>query len=160
MNQPYSNCSFLYKGSLYLNNTSNSNLVTRYGAVWFSHFEDSFINGVTYQSSVASQCSALIHLLNYSTGCSRFNGVGYTVQYNFTALHAALVFENMATEALVRQGTSNSDIWIKTTIAPLPVTKVEENIRAGTDAFLIWFLVSPFVHIEVYDRVFLHRKFD
>lgn len=69
--------------------------------------------------------------------------MGYIVQYNFTAIHASLVFEGLATEALVRHGTKNTNISVETTIFPLPITKVEENIGAGTDAFLIWFLVSP-----------------
>jgi hypothetical protein len=128
--------------------TSDSNAFARYGAVWFSHFEESITNGGSYYSSVAAQCSAVIDRLNYSVGCSRFNGVGYTVQYNFTALHAALVFESMATEALVRHGTKNPEIRVVTTIAPLPVTKVEENIGAGTDAFLIWFLVSRLMYMK------------
>jgi hypothetical protein len=91
---------------------------------------------------VMAQCSATNQLLNYTTECSRFNGVGYTIQYNFTAIHASLLFEQVANEALVRRGTNNADITIETIISPLPVTSSEEKIGAGIDAFLAWFLVS------------------
>lgn len=99
-------------------------------------------NGTSYNSQIAAQCSVTNLLLNYSSECSRFNGVGYTVQYNFTAIHAALLFEQVANEALLRRGTNDNSITVETIVSPLPVTKMEEKIGAGIDAFLAWFLVS------------------
>lgn len=63
------------------------------------------------------------------------------IQYNHTAIHAALVFEAIANEALVRRGTQRLDYTVSATIAPLPVTDTEDNIGAGEDAFAAWFLV-------------------
>jgi hypothetical protein len=125
-----------------LNVTSNSYPFSRYGAIWFSHFPDSITKGESYRDTVFTQCLATVELVNYSSDCTRFDGVGYTIQYNQTALHGALLFENLANEALVRHGSNISDIRVVTTIAPFPVTKIEERIGAGTDAFLVWFLVS------------------
>jgi hypothetical protein len=118
--------------------------LTLYGAIWFTHFQDTEIgtDGNLYNETVIAQCRASTNLLNYSSDCSRFDGVGYTIQYNYTALHAALLFENLANQALARHGTNNSDINVETTIAPLPVTAVEQSIGAGMDSFLAWFLVS------------------
>ena len=122
--------------------TSSDHSYAAYGAIWFSHFQDSTSNGASYDTQVVAQCNATNHLLNYTVECSRFSGVGYTVQYNFTAIHAALLFEQVANEALLRRGTNNDNITVETMISPLPVTAVEENIGAGIDAFLAWFLVS------------------
>lgn len=127
-----------------LNATGSQHPYTLYGAIWFSHFHDSTSNGTSYNSQITAQCSVTNQLLNYSTECSRFNGVGYTVQYNFTAIHAALLFEQVANEALLRRGTSDNSITVETIVSPLPVTKMEEKIGAGIDAFLAWFLVSTY----------------
>jgi hypothetical protein len=91
-----------------------------------------------------TQCSATNQLLNYTTDCTKFNGVGYTIQYNFTAIHASLLFEKIANEALARRGTNNADITVEAIISPLPVTSIEESIGAGIDAFLAWFLVRTY----------------
>jgi hypothetical protein len=124
---------------------------TLYGAIWFSHFQDSFLvtSGSLYNETVIGQCLATYNLVNYSSGCERFDGVGYTVQYNYTALHAALLYEKLANEALARYGSNNSNISVETTIAPLPVTQIEQSIGAGMDSFLAWFLVSKFHITEV-----------
>ena len=137
-----------------LNATSSEHAHTIYGAIWFSHFQDSMSNGTSYSSEVSAQCVVTNQLLNYTAECSRFNGVGYTVQYNFTAIHAALHFEQVANEALVRRGTSDDTITVETIISPLPVTKVEEKIGAGIDAFLAWFLVSTYIY-DIQPRLLL-----
>ena len=130
--------------------TSSDHSYTAYGAIWFSHFQDSLTNGTSYFLRTMAQCSATNDLLNYTTDCSRFQGIGYTVQYNFTAIHAALLFEQKANEALVRRGTSNVNIIVDTIISPLPVTRAEEKIGAGIDAFLAWFLVSENLSDSIY----------
>jgi hypothetical protein len=129
-----------------LRDTANTHATSMYGAIWFSHLDDSSTNGMLYRDAVAKQCDYVDQFLYYSQGCDRFKGVGYTIQYNYTALHGALLFEKLANEALIRRGTSNFEISVETTIQPLPVTTVEKRIGAGTDAFLAWFLVSTFVH--------------
>jgi ABC-type multidrug transport system fused ATPase/permease subunit len=70
------------------------------------------------------------------------------LQYNFTALHVAPLYQTLADEALVRQALNNDDFNIKCTIDPLPITKVEEGFGAAEDAFTAWFLVVlsfPFI---------------
>lgn len=127
-----------------LNNTRSQHPYSTYGAIWFSHFQDSTSNGTSYNLEVMTQCSATNQLLNYTTDCTKFNGVGYTIQYNFTAIHASLLFEKIANEALARRGTNNADITVEAIISPLPVTSIEESIGAGIDAFLAWFLVRAY----------------
>ena len=136
-----------------LYSTSSQQAFTTYGAIWYSHFQDSLSNGTSFNKDVMAQCSITNQQINYTTGCTRFNGVGYTIQYNFTAIHASLLFEQIANEALVRRGVNNTDIIIETIIAPLPVTSAEEKIGAGIDGFLAWFLVSTLlkaVHLIVF----------
>lgn len=87
-------------------------------------------------------CSLAEARFNFTSDCSRFSGVGYTIQYNYTALHAALLFEQIANEALARHGSKNMNINVETTILPLPVTPIERSVGAGLNAFLAWFLVS------------------
>jgi ATP-binding cassette subfamily A (ABC1) protein 3 len=70
------------------------------------------------------------------------------VQYNFTALHVAPLYQTLADEALVRQALDTDAFNIKCTIEPLPITKVEEGFGAAEDAFTAWFLVVlsfPFI---------------
>ena len=127
---------------MYLAKSSQTEATSKYGAIWFSHFQSSVTNGVMYNDTVINQCLFASTLGNYSSDCARFGGVGYTVQYNFTALHAALLYENVANEVLVRHATSNPNFTVETTIAPLPVTANESNLAVGDISFLVWFLVS------------------
>lgn len=86
---------------------------------------------------------------NYtSVECADFGGIGYVVQYNFTALHVAPLYQTLADEALVRQALNSDSFNIQCTIQPLPITKVEEGFGAAEDAFTAWFLVVlsfPFI---------------
>jgi ABC-type multidrug transport system fused ATPase/permease subunit len=86
---------------------------------------------------------------NYtSVECADFGGIGYVVQYNYTALHAAPLYQTLADEALVRQALNSDTYTIQCTIQPLPITEVEEGIGAAEDAFTAWFLVVlsfPFI---------------
>lgn len=109
-------------------------------------------DGMKYGQNVTGQCRFLAPELNYTKDCSKYEGFGYVIQYNFTAVHAALLYEALANEALVRQATSAHDIFrrssatftVQATIAPLPITSIEEKMGAGEDAFAAWFLVSFF----------------
>lgn len=128
---------------MYLSASSGSYANSKYGAIWFTHDQSSVTNGRLYSESVIEQCSFISPRLTYSSDCARFGGVGYVIQYNFTAPHAALMYEALANEALVRHATTdNPGFTVEATIAPLPLTAVEDNIGAGEDAFTVWFLVS------------------
>lgn len=132
-----------WQGSAYLLASSNGYASSRYGAIWFSHFQDSIMDdGRFYSETAVSQCRFIARSLNYSTRCSSFGGVGYVIQYNFTALHSALLYETLANEALVRHATNISDFVVQATIAPLPLTFVESREGAFENALLVWFLVS------------------
>jgi ATP-binding cassette subfamily A (ABC1) protein 3 len=70
------------------------------------------------------------------------------VQYNYTALHVAPLYQTLADEALVRQALDTDAFNIQCTIQPLPITKVEDGFGAAEDAFTAWFLVVlsfPFI---------------
>jgi ATP-binding cassette, subfamily A (ABC1), member 3 len=111
-------------------------------------------DGRSYADTVTSQCEQVSAQTNYShpDDCKFFGGVGYIVQYNFTALHAAPLFQTLADEALVRHATGNRNITIEATIAPLPITLREQAYGKAEDAvaasFAAWFLVVlgfPFI---------------
>jgi hypothetical protein len=119
-----------------------------YGALWFSHFQESIMDdGRSYGEAVEQQCALASSFLNYTSDCAQFNGVGYVVQYNYTALHAALLYETLATEGIVRHATNDQAIVVEATIAPLPFTARESGIGKANNAFLVWFLVS--IRIEL-----------
>lgn len=151
----------VFQGSLYLLTHSDVYESSKYGAIWFSHFQDSMTNNAMFNESSVNRCMVASPLLNYSSSCNRFGGVGYTLQYNFTALHSAVLYEKLANEALVRHATTNPDFTVETTIAPLPTTAVESNIGAGENGFLVWFLVSLVmigIRLDNQARVCHHSK--
>jgi hypothetical protein len=113
-------------------------------------------DGRPYRETVVGQCEMTSASLNYSSDCSRFGGVGYVVQYNYTAVHSALLYESIANEALVRHAMNNPNFIVETTIAPLPVTAVERTIGAPENAFLVWFLVSAAVLSQISSNAFEH----
>jgi hypothetical protein len=70
------------------------------------------------------------------------------IQYNYSALHVAPLFQSIADLALLRYATGNSEITISTTIAPLFITDTEEGIAAAQNLILVWFLIMfifPFI---------------
>ena len=109
-------------------------------------------NNTNFVNASISQCIAFAQLgvLNYTSpdDCSRFQGFGYVIQYNFSAVHVAPLFQSLADEALIRYATGNSSVTISTTIAPLKITNVEEGLGAAEDLLLVWFLIMfvfPFI---------------
>lgn len=154
MHRYVSNTAHAYfpQASSFLLESIDTSASSNYGAIWFSHERTSVFadDGMPYDLNVTGQCKFLAPELNYTKECARYAGFGYVIQFNFTAIHASLLYETLANEALVRQATSPMDIFrrntsalsVETTIAPLPVTAVEENVGAGEDAFAAWFLVS------------------
>lgn len=109
-------------------------------------------DGNLYSNSVTRQCQAIAASgrVNYtrSEDCLYFGGLGYVVQYNFTARHAAVMYQSTADEAIVRHATGYPEFVINATIAPLPVTSLERSYGQAEDSFAAWFLVVlsfPFI---------------
>lgn len=123
---------------------------SQYGAVLFTHDSYSLVEGsnTTYLQSAREAC--LENKGNYTsaTACEHYGGVSYIIQYNVTAIHVTPLFQSLADEALVRQATGEPDFNIQATIAPLPITQVEDGFGEAQDAFSAWFLVVlsfPFI---------------
>lgn len=81
-------------------------------------------------------------LLNDPNDCPAYTGLGYIIQYNFTAYHIVPTYMALATEGIVREALGTDDFSIQTTIHPLPLTNFEEQVIETEDAFTAWFLVS------------------
>jgi ATP-binding cassette, subfamily A (ABC1), member 3 len=121
--------------------------------VWYTREPASIIVGRsngTFVESIESQCRTFVQNLDYTTeeDCLRFRGYGYVIQYNFTGLHVGPLFQSVADQALLRYATGNREITISTTIAPLPITQVEEGFGAAEDLVLVWFMIMfvfPFI---------------
>lgn len=124
---------------------------TKYGAIWFTHELDSIMNdGRSYRDTVVAQCQTVSSRVNYSSAedCQFYGGMGYVIQYNFSAVHVSPMYQALADEALVRYAIGNPNFVIESTIAPLPITAKEETFGKAEDAFLAWFLVVlsfPFI---------------
>lgn len=105
-------------------------------------------NQVSYADSVIQQCLSGSSDYWNSTYCSDFAGIGYLISYNYTALHAAPLYQVLADEALVREALSEPNFNIQCTIDPLPITEVESNYTEADKSFYAWFLVVlsfPFI---------------
>ena len=87
-------------------------------------------------------------LLNNASDCPAYTGLGYLIQYNFTALHVTPTYMSLATEGIARAALGTDDFTIQTTIHPLPLTDFEKSIAKTEDAFTAWFLLVlsfPFI---------------
>jgi len=140
----------------------NNNAASRYGALYFTH--DKYSNITTesysfttytttkattnqsYSDLIQEACNGSLNDKNYD--CSVYEGLGYVVSTNFTALHASMLFQALADEAIIRTALESNDIDIKATIHPLPITKPEAGFQQAADAFTAWFLLIlsfPFI---------------
>jgi len=104
--------------------------------------------GMKYSEAVVSTCREQGG--NYSTdaNCRAYAGIGYLIQYNYTALHVAPLYQKLADEAIVREAIADDEFKIETVIHPLPITSVEDNLGEADDAFTAWFLIIlsfPFI---------------
>merc|ERR1712176_586877 len=104
--------------------------------------------GRDYSEAVVSRCFQ--QAANYSTDadCRFHAGIGYNIQYNYTAIHAAPLYQKLADEAIVREAISDDEFKINTVIHPLPITDAEEKLGEADDAFTAWFLIVlsfPFI---------------
>jgi ATP-binding cassette, subfamily A (ABC1), member 3 len=107
-------------------------------------------DGDSYSDAVISQCTLIAQNVNYTRveDCDHYGGIGYVIQYNFTALHVGPLYQAVADEAIVRHATKNPDFVIDATIAPLPITLREKAHGKAEDGFAAWFLVIlsfPFI---------------
>ena len=121
---------------------------SQYGNYYFTHTADSVIDGnnIAYNTAVASLCED--NKLNFTTNdfnCSRFSGLGMVISTNFTALHASLLYQGVADEAIMKAAVGN-DHSIKMTIDPLPYTSVETQITESGDAFTLWYVLYSIAH--------------
>jgi hypothetical protein len=124
---------------------------TQYGAIFFTKDQFSTLSdSSSFEEAASNACIGLAPELNYTSAddCLDFGGIGYVIQYNFTALHVAPLYQALADEALVREALGNANFNVECTIAPLPITKNEESFGEAEDAFNAWFLVVlsfPFI---------------
>jgi hypothetical protein len=132
------------QSSLALPETAKSFAASQYGAIFYTHDQRSILpSGSLYNETALNVCEFRPDG-NYSSTasyCSSFGGVGYIIQYNFTALHVSPLYQTLADEALAREALNNDEFTISTTIAPLPITVSESQYVAADNAFAAWFLV-------------------
>ena len=151
------------KSSDSLFNTSDAYAASQYGAIFFTHDRFSQINGsdVSYNESVVAECLLSGGDYTFTDDCYRFGGVGYVINYNFTALHVSPLYQTLADEALVREAIRDPEFNIEATIAPLPITATEEEFGEAQDAFTAWFLVVlsfPFISAAFSSFIVVERE--
>jgi len=137
-----------FQASQALAATSNLYQASTYGAILFNHDGSSQVENETFAEAVKAECDATPVDHSYEGHCNHYGGIGYTIQYNFTALHVAPLYQSLADEAIVRHHTGNDAFQIRTTVAPFPITGVEDSFGKAEDAFAAWFLVVlsfPFI---------------
>lgn len=103
---------------------------------------------LSYAETVVAQCRNTAQNYTNIANCDNFGGIGYVLQYNFTALHVSPLYQTLADEALVRQALTDDTFNIQCTLDPLPITRLESNFGEAEDAFTAWFLVVlsfPFI---------------
>jgi len=129
--------------------SSSSFAASQYGALYFAQDTNSIIqSGASYGISSASACITSNGNYTDRDSCKNYVGTGFVVTTNFTSLHASLLYQAVADEALVRNYRADNSFSISATIHPLPITKQEEGFASGEDAFTAWFLLVlsfPFV---------------
>lgn len=138
------------QSSLSLSATSQSFAASQYAALFFTHEDDSLLDdGVSlYREAAIAECQSNVQSFTSVDDCDNFGGVGYVLQYNFTALHVSPLYQTLADEALMRQALDDDEFNIQCTIEPLPITSFEEGLGEAEDSFTAWFLVVlsfPFI---------------
>lgn len=142
---------FLPQSSRSLYNSSNQYTASQYGAILFTHDSSSTVsdgNSTPYSDLVRQACIANGGNYTPESICDEYGGLGYVIQYNFTAPHVTPLYLSLADEALVRDAREDPNFDIRVTIAPLPITNVEAGFGKAEDAFSAWFLVVlsfPFI---------------
>ena len=130
---------------------------SQYAAVFYTHDDSSVLgDGGLFNETVLANCSAAfglaesfgMSLMNNIEDCPLYTGLGYVIQYNFTAYHVVPTYMSVATEGIARSALGDDDFTIRATIHPLPLTAFEENAIETEDAFTAWFLLVlsfPFI---------------
>lgn len=104
--------------------------------------------GMNYSEAAISTCQQQVGDYSTEADCQFYAGLGYLIQYNYTAIHAAPLFQQLADEAIVREALGDNEFKIRTVIHPLPVTSFEDDVGEADDAFTAWFLIIlsfPFI---------------
>ena len=136
----------LFQTSESLAITAPSFLASQFAAIHFTH--DNRTGG--YYDEVIARCQFAANASDYSDAsfCEFLRGIGYVINYNFTALHVSPLFQALADEAIIREALDDIEYKISATIHPLPITDMEEAYGQAEDAFLAWFLLVlsfPFI---------------
>jgi ABC-type multidrug transport system fused ATPase/permease subunit len=106
------------------------------------------VSGIRFNDTVVASCINFKGDYLSDEECANYAGIGYVLQYNFTAIHATPLYQTLADEAIVREALNDDDFKIKTVIHPLPQTGFEANLSQAGDAFTAWFLIIlsfPFI---------------
>ena len=110
--------------------------------------------GESYNEAAFGACLGNVDDFTTMERCLGFTGIGYVIQYNYTALHVAPLLQVLADEAIAREALNNSYFNIECTLDPLPVTSQEESYGH------IPCLVSDCCELPVYCRGIWHiRRF-
>ncbi len=130
---------------------------SQFGAVFYTHDSSSVLgDGTLFNATLLANCTGSferaesfgLSLLNKVDDCPAYTGLGYLIQYNYTAFHVVPTFMAVATEAIARSALDNDDFTVQTTIHPLPLTFAETSVIETEDAFIAWFLLVlsfPFI---------------
>lgn len=135
--------------SMYVHNMSDDFGASLYGGIFFTREESSTTtNGSSFNDIAVNACRSKTNSYRTAEQCADFGGVGYIVNYNFTSLHASLLYQATADEALMRKHTNSADYKISVSVWPLPITSAETQYTLASNAFAAWFLLVlsfPFI---------------
>lgn len=76
-------------------------------------------SNLTYGQAVDIACTLRKGDYVSANDCAYYGGLGYLIRYNFTALHAAPIFQAVADEAIIREALDDNNFRIKPIIHPL-----------------------------------------
>merc|ERR1719343_417725 len=110
--------------------------------------QSNIVVGMNYSEAAVDSCLRQAGDYTTEADCQSHAGIAYVIQYNYTAIHAAPLYQQLADEAIVREALGDDEFKIKTRIHPLPVTDYEESTGEADDAFTAWFLIVlsfPFI---------------
>ena len=150
-------CTAFLQTSQVLFDNIDSYQASQFAAIFYTHDTSSVLeDGSLFNDTVLANCSGAFQLadafgqslLNNESDCPAYTGLGYVIQYNFTAFHVAPTYMQVATEGIARTALNTDDFTIETAIHPLPLTFFEESVIETEDAFTAWFLLVlsfPFI---------------
>jgi hypothetical protein len=125
---------------------STSFLASQYAAIHFSHDASSG----DYYDAVIANCQTASQIDTYLNGsfCENLRGIGYVINYNFSAVHVTPVYQALADQSIIREAMNDDAYTISATIHPLSIAFRENAYGQSEDAFLAWFLLVlsfPFI---------------